>query len=132
MAALSPREYRRLKKEAAAFARRVRAGRTYYVVVKHPAPAGRGAPQRLLSEIEFTKRALVGLMHGSFSPEGAYIHLGPIYEDRSHRDIRGLLTIREQARADAEFERTLFASPHWRKELDNVASGTGGFLRKDT
>lgn len=115
MAALSPHEWRRLKKEARAFARRAVAGTTYYVV---------DYPNRIVWEIEFKKKPLVGLMWGSYSPERLYVLAGTVYEDRDHRAIRNLPTWREHNEMEEKFEAAFLAGRGHYEALDQATCGT--------
>ncbi|MDT0270563.1 hypothetical protein RM844_30250 [Streptomyces sp. DSM 44915] len=100
-----------LRKQAARWARTARAGRTYYVVTEIAGPLYSGLA---VNEIEFKRRALVGLMHGSWSPEQLYLmHGGRVYEDRQHPDLAGLKTTSEMASAGSASWNRMAATPGW-------------------
>lgn len=118
---LSPSEYRRLKKDAKAFARRAQAGQTYYVVTVHG-----GVKSGLrVSEVVFKKKALVGLMAGGISPEQLYLRHGRVYEDRYHPDIAQIPTGREYDEMEAKHEAAFLGSPGHYEAVRDLSNGTG-------
>ena len=130
MTTYTGRQLRHLKKDARAFADNAKPRHIYYKKNTFPGPCGIGQ-QELLMEISFEPSSLSSRLitgtdwprwYGPRTVYDCYIQYGPLYADRSHRDISGLRTIREQAAADAEFERQLLNSPQWRKELNHYAA----------
>lgn len=122
-----------LKRAAEAFARKAKVGRTYYYIDE-------GFPPFLvdetwhtpLGEVEFqapsrSSRLLGGNVPRWWGPHtayDAYMKLGPLYENRNHRDIRGMRTSREwykliHARVDA-----FLGSDEFAASVEAAASGT--------
>lgn len=82
-------------REAKAFARTAKVGRTYYAKAIHHLSEGKTT---LLTEIVFNrKHPLDGTpcRGASYTAEGAYLRDGPLYEDRDHHEIRDIPTLRE-------------------------------------
>ncbi|MDT0445965.1 hypothetical protein [Streptomyces johnsoniae] len=120
MTSLTHAEYRRLKKDARAFARNVRAGRTYYIAEKTTGlKAG-----TFVGEIQFTKKPLIGLTWGGgIGPERFYLLYGPVYDRRDHPAIRNLRTWPEQNEHEAKFEAAFLNS---RERHDTATHATRG------
>ena len=120
MSTLTSREYRELKKAAKEFARTAEPDRTYYIVDT----VGGVKAGKYINEIRFTKKPLVGLVWGAYTPESLYIQRGRIYRERDHRDIRNLPTWREHQEGEKKFEDAFLGSPEWADEVSGVATGT--------
>lgn len=131
---LSPREVRQLKKDAAAFARKAKADVTYYYI-NHSFPPyhdDKGQRHTPLSEVVFEKpstssRLLGGNVprwYGPLTCENAYVDLGPLYEDRNHRDIRGMHTVREWDQISEAQNARFLGSDEFAASVEAAASGT--------
>ena len=120
MSTLTTREYRELKKAAKEFARTAQPGRVYYIVVM-------AGGVRFVGGFNFFKVPRIGLdavAPPGPSPEHMWLHHGPIYSERDHRDIRNLRTWSEHHEDDAKYEAMLLGSPEWADEVAGVAVGT--------
>ncbi|ONK09457.1 hypothetical protein [Streptomyces sp. MP131-18] len=120
MAHYTAAEYRQLRRDAKAFARSAQPGRTYYVVEK----AGGVKTALRVGEIQFTKKAFVGLMWGSYSPERFFVEFGPVYNDRGHPAIRSLPTWRESAEDEVKFEAAFLGSKGHHERVRQATAGT--------
>lgn len=116
------------RQQAREFAARAEAGRVYYVVDE--LADGPKAGAMVVSEKRFTKKAFVGLMSGSVTPEQLWMEYGHVYTDRAdiplrRPDGRALPTTVEMAEEAEKLEEQMFSSPGWRESQNGRAVGTG-------
>ncbi|WP_062215770.1 hypothetical protein [Streptomyces sp. NBRC 109706] len=112
-----------LRKQAKDFGRRAKPGRPYYVVDELVGGPDRGL--RVVTEVRFTRRALVGLMSGSITPEGLWEQYGgQVYEDRGHPAIRHLKTTVEMKEDGDKWEAQLLGSAGHAQQVADAATGT--------
>jgi len=110
------------KQERAArtFAKNAQPGVIYYQPRTYPEPCGRGKLE-LLSEIVFDKPSRwlfeYPRWYGPLTAYDCYLKRGQLYEDRGHRAIRRLLTVRERMEEDEKFEAMMLGSPAWAEEV---------------
>jgi hypothetical protein len=90
----------RYGREARKWARTVKHGSTYYAIAEM-SPGWPGPERRYLSEHTFDRRSPVdgAPMCGHMDALQVYATTGKLYEDRSHPDIKGLMTYRELSKA---------------------------------
>ncbi|MEV6726875.1 hypothetical protein AB0M94_38895 [Streptomyces xanthochromogenes] len=76
------------RRDAKRFAREVEAGVTYWVIEEAVQPWGN---EPIANDYVFEKKALLGLMSGSMSPERLVLTYGPVYDTqpRGMRTMRG-------------------------------------------
>ncbi|RKN40791.1 hypothetical protein [Streptomyces hoynatensis] len=110
------------RQRAREFARSVEEGRVYYVV--DLLVGGPDAGTRVVSERQFTKKPLVGLMSGSCSPEQLWLQYGRVYTDRGHPDIRRLPTTVEMAEEAEKIGAGMLNSPGWAEAIGQAGAGT--------
>jgi hypothetical protein len=112
-----------LKKRAAEFAANVKPGRTYYVI--DTLTGGDDNGTRVISEIRFTKKALIGLMCGSYSPEQFFtLYDGHVYDDPGHPALYGLQTTIEMAEEAAKGWAGMTNSSRFRDWQKKTVAGT--------
>jgi hypothetical protein len=130
---LSPRELKQMKRDAADFARKAKAGVTYYYI-------DNGAPKIMhnfvwhipLGEVVFqpssrSSRFLGGDVprwYGPLTAENAYMDLGPLYADRNDRAIRGMRTGREWQKVSDASADAYLASDEFAASVEAAAAGT--------
>jgi hypothetical protein len=130
----SSRELKKLKKDAEEFGRHAKPGVTYYYIDRgRPKPLdSNGRRHELLAEVVFERPSRSSKLLGGDVPRwygphtavDAYVKLGPLYEDRSHRDIRGKITAREWEQAANARGAEFLESDELQAAVDAAATGT--------
>lgn len=132
-----PRRQKKIttKDRARRFAATARPGIPYYQAHTY---SGAGAEVTLLSEVVFEPPSrssrLLSMVpnaprwYGPKTAEDCWMEEGPLYDDRSHSDIRGLMTVTEHQEGLEKLEAQTLGGPGWR-EATMPSTGVGAFFR---
>lgn len=134
-----PRRQKKLttKDRARRFAATARPGVPYYQAHTY---SGVGGDVTLLSEVTFEPPSrssrLLSMVpnaprwYGPKTAEDCWMEEGPLYADRGHSDIRGLLTVTEQQEELEKLEAQTLGGPGWR-EATMPGGATAAFFRNN-
>lgn len=114
-------------REAKKFARRAKKDpyRTYWVLHRMSGNAPT-VEDKYLMPVEFTSLHFLDgePMWGPMSASALWDSYGPVYDDRDHPDIKGVMTYAEMNRRDREYAEKFLGSTEWNSQLDGAADQT--------